>query len=269
MPTAPHPLRTHKPRGPAASSTPVVHYPDWGVEPMTPIHRRTTNDIIMRLEDRYRDRADVCVGGDMTMYYREGDNRRAVMPDVFVAFGPSRDRERTVWKVWEEGRLADFVLEVASKSTHPRDQTTKVATYRSLGVAEYWQHDPTGKFLPATLIGRRLAAGAYAPVPLETKPDGTLYGESKVLALHLCLDARCLRLFDPATGEFLPTHDEHVRTSAETKRELAEERRLLTEERRRHAEERRLLTEERRRHAEERRALLAEIEALKRRQAHP
>ena len=248
MPTAPQPLRAHKPRGPAASSTPVVDYPDWGVEPMTPIHRRTANDIITRLEDRYRDRADVCVGGDMTMYYREGDNRRAVMPDVFVAFGPSRDQERDVWKVWEEGRLADFVLEVASKSTHPRDQTTKVAIYRSLGVMEYWQHDPTGKFLPATLIGRRLTAGAYEPVPLERKPDGTLYGESKVLALHLCLDARDLRLFDPATGEFLPTGDDKNRAIEDKDR---------------------LLTEERRRHAEERRALLAEIEALKRRRAHP
>ncbi len=248
MPTAPQPLRAHKPRGPAASPPPAVEYPDWGAEPMTPIHRRTMNDIITRLEDRYRDRADVCVGGDMTMYYREGDNRRAVMPDVFVAFGPSRDQERDVWKVWEEGGLADFVLEVASRSTHPVDQTKKVAIYRSLGVAEYWQHDPTGKFLPASLIGRRLAAGAYAPVPLETKPDGTLCGESKVLALHLCLDAGRLRLFDPATGGFLRTGNDKNRAIAEKDR---------------------LLAEERRRHAEERRALLAEIEALKRRQAHP
>ncbi len=32
-------------------------------------------------------------------------------PDVFVAFGPNKEPERRIWKVWEEGKAADFVLD--------------------------------------------------------------------------------------------------------------------------------------------------------------
>lgn len=235
MPTAPQPLGTRKPRWPAARPRPaqVIDYPDWGVEPMTPIHRRAMKDVIDPLDSRYDDRADVCVGSDMTMYYREGDNEKAVMPDVFVAFRTSRDRERDVWKVWEEGKLADFVLEVASKSTHWRDQKEKRGIYESLGVAEFWQHDPTGKFLPATLIGHRLTAGVYKPVPLGRKPDGTLYGESKVLALHLCIEERRLRLFDPGAGKFLLTNLDKDRVLAEERRTSAQKDREIEELKRR------------------------------------
>ena len=222
MPTAPQHLRARKSGWPAAPPRPApVDYPDRGVEAMTPIHRQAMNAVILPLEDRYGDRSDVYIGGDMTMYWQEGDEERWVQPDVFVAFGPSRDRERRVWKSWEEGKFADFVLEVASRGTHRRDQTVKRAIYESQGVTEYWQHDPTGEFLPPLLLGHRLnAKGVYEAIPLEAKPDGTRYGESKVVALHLCLDSEgCLRLYDPATGEFLLTHND-------TKRELAEERRL-------------------------------------------
>ena len=269
MPTVPQPLRARKSGWPAAPPrpVPVVEYPDRGVEPMTPIHRRATNAVILPLEDRYEDRSDVYIGGDMTMYWQEGDNERSVQPDVFVAFGPSRDGERRVWLSWEEGKFADFVLEVASKDTHRRDLTEKHAIYESLGVAEYWQHDPTGEFLPAVLLGHRLNAnGVYEPIPLEAKPNGTPYGESKTLGLHLCLDAGRLRLFDPATGEFLRTSKEHAAASAAKDRIIAEERRLRAEERRRHAE---ASADKDRRHAEERRALLAEIEALKRQHPNP
>ena len=252
MPTAPQPLRARKPRWPAVPPrpAPVIDYPDWGVEPMTPIHRQAMKDVLEPLESRYDDRTDVCVGSDMTMYYREGDNERAVMPDVFVAFGPSRDRERDVWKVWEEGKLADFVLEVASKSTHVRDLVEKHAIYESLGVAEYWQHDPTGRFLPATLIGHRLVAGAYEPVPLETMLDGKLCGESKALALRLCLDERRLRLFDPTTGEFLPTNVDKDRIIVEERHGSAAKDRIIEAKDRQIDDKDRIIEELRRRLAD-------------------
>ncbi|MXY54446.1 MAG: Uma2 family endonuclease [Gammaproteobacteria bacterium] len=218
----------------------ALDYPDRGVPPMTSVHLQAILNAIPSLRSHYTHRDDVYVGGELTMYWLEGDNQWWVLPDVFVAFGP-HPGERDVWKAWEEGKFADFVLEVASKGTHRRDQTEKHAIYESLGVEEYWQHDPTGKYLPPRLLGHRLnKAGVYEPVPSQTKPDGTVYRESKVLSLHLCLDREgCLRLYDPATGEFLATNEEKDD----------------------------LLAEERRRHAEERRALLAEIAALKRRQA--
>lgn len=256
MPTAPQPLRAREPRWPAAPPQSVVEYPDQGCPPMTSVHLQAMLDALLSLRDRYAHRDDVYVGSELTMYWREGDRRRWVQPDVFVAFGLSRTGERDVWLVWEEGKFADFVIEVASRSTHRIDQAKKRPLYESLGVTEYWRYDPTGKFLPTMLVGHRLnAKGTYEPVPLKTNPDGALCGTSEVLNLHLCLDDDRLRLFDPATNEILLTHNEHVRTSAEKDLVIENKDRII-------AEERRL-------HAEERRAFLAEIEALKRQGSNP
>ncbi|MDE0692512.1 MAG: Uma2 family endonuclease [Gammaproteobacteria bacterium] len=274
MPTAPQPLRARKLHGPDATSSAqqfakrtanaparALDYRDRDVEAMTPEHWNAEVDCMQSLRSHYAHREDVYVGSELTMYWLEGDNEGWVQPDVFVAFGPSRDTKRTVWKAWEEGKFADFVLEVASRGTHRRDLTEKHALYERLGVTEYWQHDPTGAYLPPRLLGHRLnKAGTYEPVPLDRRPDGTRRGESKVLSLHLCLDSEgCLRLYDPATGKFLLSPREHADASAEKDRAIEQKNRLL-------AEERRLLAEERRRHAEERHALLAEIEALRRHQ---
>ena len=52
-------------------------YPESDGKPMaeTPIHWHATVDAAQSLHDFYRDRADVYVGSDMMMYYREGDIR--------------------------------------------------------------------------------------------------------------------------------------------------------------------------------------------------
>ena len=144
----------------------------------TGLHWRAILDVATPLLSRYADRSDVYVGGDTMMYYIEGNNEISISPDVFVAFGPSREPVRRVWKTWEEGKLADFVLEVASKKTHGRDEREKRALYQSLGVAEYWQFDATGEYLSPVLQGRRLnAAGAYELLPLATTPEGGLRGK--------------------------------------------------------------------------------------------
>ena len=251
MPTVPQPLRARKSGWPAAPPRAVaVEYPDSDGKPMaeSDLHREVMVDAIQPLKARYAHRDDVYVGGNLMMYYVEGNAKVHVSPDVFVALGPSREPPRDVWKTWEEGKFADFVLEVASKTTHGKDEVKKRLLYQRLGVAEYWQHDPTGRYIDP-LKGHRLnGRGVYERLPLATTPEGMPFGESELLGLHLCLDAGRLRLFDPATGEFLLTHND-------TRRQLAEERRIIAEERRRHAEERR--------------ALLAEIEALKREHPNP
>ena len=120
-----------------------------------------------------------------------------------------------------------------NEAAHRRDQPRKRAIYENLGVTEYGQHDPTGEFLPALLIGHRLnAKGAYEPVPLATKPDGTRYAESRTLARHLCLDNEGrLRLHDPATGKFLRKEDDEA--SAEKDRIIEDKDRIIEELQRR------------------------------------
>jgi len=178
------------------------------------------------LKDHYAHRDDVYVGSNMMMYYMEGNPKRWVSPDVFVAFGPTREPLRRVWKTWDEGKLADFVLEVTSESTRAKDEGSKRRLYQRLGVTEYWQFDPTGDYLNPILKGRRLGArGTYELLPLVITPEGLLCGESTVLALQLCLDEGRLRLFDPAAGEFLLSHRDLVARQAEKDRTITEERR--------------------------------------------
>ena len=263
MPSAPQHIRVRKRPWPAAQPRPaaVVDYPDVGVEPVIPEHRLATTDGTQPLEDRYADRDDVYVGSNMTMYYVEGSEEQSISPDVFVAFGVARDRPRRVWKAWEEGRLADFVLEVASRSTRARDEGDKRRIYERHGVTEYWQFDPTGEHLDPVLQGRRLnARGAYEPVPLTTTSEGLLCGESRVLALRLCLDAGRLRLFDPATGEFLATNaDKDDQLAAKDDQLTAKDDQLTAKDDTIAAQSRTIEEERRRREAAE-----AEVEELKR-----
>ena len=51
---------------------------------------------------------------------------------------------RVSYKLWEEPKAPDFVLEITSRSTRAEDQGRKREVYASLGVREYWLFDPTG-----------------------------------------------------------------------------------------------------------------------------
>ena len=233
MPTAPRSLPARNLRWPAAPPRPApVLYPESDGEPVaeTDIHYWTINDAASILRARYADREDVYIGGNMFVYYVEGTKNINFSPDVFVAFGPPREPPRRVWLTWEEGKFADFVLEVASRSTHGDDEASKRLLYERLGVAEYWQHDPTGDYIDP-LKGHRLnASGRYERVPLTTTPDGMPCGESKVLGLHLCLDEGRLCLYDPATGELLLNHTEERRASAAKDDTIAEQADTIAEQ---------------------------------------
>ena len=136
-------------------------------------------------------------------------SRRAVVaPDVFVVIGAPTHIRRS-YKLWEEPKAPDFVLEITSRSTREEDQGRKREVYASLGVEEYWLFDPTGDYLAPRLQGFRLHGGEYRPLPSVAMMDGGLSLHSEALALDLRLDAEgALRFHDPASGEDLPAHEE-------------------------------------------------------------
>ena len=270
MPTAePMPIRRPVLRAPPAKPPrrqaaapierpPPVEYPESDGKPMSEagIHWRATVDFASPLMTRYAARPDAYVGSDMLMYYEEGDVGQSVSPDVFVALGPSRDPVRRTWLVWEEGKAADFVLEVTSKWTRGRDDEFKAGLYERLKVTEYWQFDPTEDYLRPPLKGRRLGAdGTYETVSLERRGGG-LVGWSEVLSLELRPEGESLRLFDPALGDYLPNHAEAV-----AKMEAANAK-LDALETARHEE-----AKARREEAEARRAAEARVAELERRLA--
>ena len=69
--------------------------------------------------------------------------------------------DRFSYRLWEEPKCPDFVLEITSRTRYREDRGKKRELYRSLGVREYWQYDPTGDYLEPRLQGAELIAGEY------------------------------------------------------------------------------------------------------------
>ena len=156
------------------------------------------------LRHYFRNRPEVYASGNLLIYYEQGTLAR-VAPDVFVVFGArNRNEERSSYRLWEEAKAPDFVLEITSHATWREDQVRKRTLYQRLGVGEYWQYDPTRDYLEPPLQGLDLVDGAYERLPGRVLADGTLALRSEVLGLELRLAGRRLRFHDPQTGEDLP-----------------------------------------------------------------
>ena len=173
------------------------------------------------LRDFFRRRPDVYVSGNLLIYYQEGNFDASVAPGVFVVFGvPSYIRP--TYKIWEEGKSPDFVMEITSRHTRHKDQGAKRELYESLGVREYWQYDPTGDYLEPRLRGMRLVGGEYEDLRETRLGDGTLVMYSAVLGLEVRTEEGELRFHDPETGRNIRTLTES--NEAWQRAELARQR---------------------------------------------
>ena len=176
-------------------------------------------EALQGLRAHYRDRLDVYVCGDLLIYYQEGDPAKSVAPDVFVVFGAPKHKRMT-YKLWEEPKAPDFVLEVASPGTWKEDRGPKRALYEQLGVQEYWRFDPRGDLFEPTLQGLYLQAGRYRKVPSRLQ-GGRHTLHSDVLGLDLRAAGTLVRFRDPAAGRDLETFEETAaaRRAAEARAE--------------------------------------------------
>ena len=203
----------------------TVDYPSSDGQPMAETdHQRTPlTYAVDRLRHHFRDRPDVYVTGNLFIYYQKGNPRAVVAPDVFVVLGVD-NADRSTYRLWVEPKAPDFVLEITSRSTRREDQVSKRALYRSLGVREYWQFDPTNDYLEPPLQGLELIEGEYRPLPALA---------SAVLGLELRLTERGLRFHDPQTGEDLSNLGEidAARQRAEQAQQRAEQERQEAESR--------------------------------------
>jgi Uma2 family endonuclease len=198
-----------------------VYYPESDGRPMdSDLHRDEMYDLIHALRWRYRDVPDVYVTGNLFFYYVKGDPRSVVAPDVFLVYGVAKRKRRT-YKLWEERKVPSLVIELTSDSTKDEDLSKKKLCYESLGIEEYFLHDPYGDYLDPTLQGFRLVNGRYRPI--DPEPDGSL--RSLTTGLILQVEGTQLRLVDAVTGERLPWDDE-----IDEKRKAAEQRATALEE---------------------------------------
>ena len=200
---------------------PTIKYPDSDGEPLADNKFQAVAmvDSFSALETYFAGSPDVYIGIDQLLYYILNDPTASVAPDLFAVMGAHGSHPRRSWIVSREGGIVPaFVMEVASEGTWQHDATDKRDIYAQIGVAEYWRFDPEGTHYPIPLIGERLVSGEYQPITVETDADGILRGHSAVLGLDLCVrqgieefEGRTLlelRLYDPATGEWLRSHQE-------------------------------------------------------------
>ncbi len=162
---------------------------------------RAIHDAFGALEFRFLDRPDVYVSSDLLIYYEEGNPRKSVAPDVFVVFGAAK-HNRMVYKLWEETKAPDFVLEVASKNTWAEDLGRKRDLYAKLGVREYWLFDPKDEYFDPALQGLSLRGGLYRPLPALVE-NGARTIRSRALGLDLCVENQVLHFREPSTGKYL------------------------------------------------------------------
>jgi len=253
-----------------------IDYPETDGEPMaeSDFQRNPLIYAVKALDIYFANHPDVYVSGNLLIYYVKDNPKKVVAPDVFVVLGVPKHL-RPIYKVWEEGKGPDVVIEITSKTTRERDEEDKPAIYQAMGVQEYFQYDPTGDYLMPALRGRRLdTSGDYQLIPpmSQNGGSGVLVLPSRVLDLELHLDEGRLRLFDPLSKWYLFSHEEEreARKQAEEARIQAEEARKQTEEARKQweakfnaeAEARRQEAEAHRQEAEARRQAEERIKAL-------
>ena len=197
-------VSTLTPSAAAAAGEPEdVEYPEGNWTAPSVWHGEAVSHASVTLDSHFRNREDVLVAMELLVYYERGNNKVCLQPDVQVVFGVQRGN-RSSYKVWEEGKAADFVLEVNSPSTADKDARHKAQEYARIGVREYWRLDPTGS-LATPLEGWQANGESYRPVqPVASAARGG-WLLSRVLGLELRSQqqdgATVLEFRDPLTGE--------------------------------------------------------------------
>jgi Uma2 family endonuclease len=134
----------------------------------TGLHALALQDLLEQLGELFHGRDDVAIEGNRFVYWVEGEPEECVNPDVFVSSDRPR-AARDTWKTWEEdGRFADVVFEISSRSTRRKDLGEKKATYELLGVREYVIFDPRREWVPEGVRAWRLVDGELRRIPTES-----------------------------------------------------------------------------------------------------
>jgi Uma2 family endonuclease len=213
-----------------------LDYPTGDGRPMaeTDLHRILMVALIQTLGAYFANDPQVYVSGNLLVFYERGNRRRHLAPDVFVVRGvPKRVRDN--YLIWQEGHSLDLVIELTSRSTREEDLDDKFGLYRDvLQVRECFLFDPRAEYLTPPLQGFRLEQGQYVAInPVESRLP------SEVLGLHLERDGTDLRLWNPATGLWLPTLEERTAQEEAARRQAEEARRQAEETRQQEAAARR------------------------------
>ena len=204
----------------------TIYYPEEDGLPVaaSDYHLKLLIWTLQALQAHFAQTPEVYISGDIMMYYREGDPRKSISPDVLVCFGIN-PKLRLTYKTWEEGKAPDFVMEFSSKSTYDKDLGEKKDVYASLGIQNYFLYDAEGLYLPAPLMGFTLVDGVYVAVPADERGGF----RASVLDLDFHLRDGEIAIYDPIAGEWLQTLAEKEAARAENAEARAEQETIARE----------------------------------------
>lgn len=234
-----------------------VEYPESDGRPMgeTDLHRDAMFRHIELLKAYYCGQ-QVYVTGDLLLYYEEGNPKKFIVPDAFVAKGIAPGPRR-VFLTWAERKVPDVVIETTSKKTKKRDVGFKPQLYAHLRIPEYFMYDPEQDYLDPPLQGHRLRDDQY--VQIEPDDDGSLISDE--LGLKLIVEDDELQFYRMDTGQRLLTPAERAEIEIEARHREEEARHR--EEEARHREEQARHREEQARRQEHKARLAAEAEVAR------
>ena len=189
-------------------------------------HRDEMVRHIELLRHYYRSQ-NVYVSGNLLVYYEQGNPKKFVVPDTFVAKGIDA-RKRRIYKIWVERKVPDVVIETTSRKTRRQDTEQKPALYARLGIKECFLFDPEQEYLDPPLQGHRLTDTTYRGI----EPDETGALVSEELGMKLRIEGGLLQFYRLDTGERLLTADERAALEAQARQREAEARQQEAEARR-------------------------------------
>ena len=181
----------------------------------TDLHRDQIDLLIRLLKWWWRDRQDVYVSGNLTIYYNQQQlkSRDFRGPDFFVVLGVEK-RPRKSWVVWDEGgKYPDVIVEILSDTTAQVDKGLKKDLYQhTFRTPDYFLFDP----FTLELQGFHLVDGRYEEI--SPTSEGWLW--SQQLGLYLGIHADQLRFFT-AEHQLIQSPEERVE-QAEKRAQQAE-----------------------------------------------
>ena len=223
--------RKYIPSFPKASGKPTVYIEGYPSEekrtmPAGEFHTMQTQSLFDQFLRYFQAHPHIHVSMDSFVYYREGDIRKVVAPDVYVVLGAAKLPLRRSFYTWAEGTVPTVVFEFLSDATASEDRHEKIAVYlRDIGAAEYFIHQPNMNRATEFRGWRRDASGNI----VEVEPDaaGSLFSVSLNLYFRWELqEAWELRLLRPYLPDGTPIttsmEEHHLRVAAEEQRDTAE-----------------------------------------------
>ena len=223
----------------APKAKPTIYYPETDLQPIPDGEYQAPIlvNVVSTLSVHFNKVPGARVNGNVFLYYEEGNPRKTIAPDCYVAFNLTAEafqslRRHNTYLIWEVGKPPEFVLEIGSPGTKRSDLTVKRDVYASIGVSEYWRYDERGgAFYGEPLVGERLVAGEYQRLPMRDDANGRVWAYSAALNLVLGWDDGELRFWDPVAEKWLLSYAERHALRQAAERRAAKARALAAEHR--------------------------------------